>query len=236
MRRPITTLVIATTALALTTAPVAAAEPATPPAPSSSPSSSATPAVSPKILKLRYGTFKTTKVSGKGSKVIRLPKNASRGLVTINARGKGDLTVRVLGKNRKAKGRPLVAKRAQPYRGTTIYGMRLAQYDPKFLKIESTSKKKWTVKVAPLHKAKKLKKTHQGSGDAVLRHSLTTSATWRFSHKSRVKGRVGVTTFGLIRTQDLVDKATKRYSSKLRVDDFTGFVEIRSNGTWTLKR
>lgn len=232
MRRPITTLVIATTALALTTAPVAA----TASEPPSSSSSILTPAVSPKILKLRYGTFKTKKISGKGTKVIRLPKNASRGLVTINARGKGDLTVRVLGKNRKAKGRPLVAKRAQPYRGTTIYGMRLAQYDPKFLKVESTSKKKWTVKVAPLHKAKKLKKTHKGSGDAVLRHSLTKSAKWRFSHKSQVKGRVGVTTFGLIRTQDLVDKATKRYSSKLRVDDFTGFVEIRSNGTWTLRR
>lgn len=232
MRRPITTLVVAVTALALTAAPVAASEPEPP----SSASSTLTPAVSKEILKLRYGTFKTTKVSGKGTKVIRLPKNASRGLVTIKARGKGDLTVRVLGKNRKAKGRPLVAKRAQPYRGTTIYGMRLAQYDPKFLKVESTSKKKWTVKVAPLHKAKKLKKTHKGSGDTVLRHSLTRSATWRFKHRSDVKGRVGLSTFGLIRTQDLVAKSTKRYSSKLRVEDFTGFVEIRSNGTWTLKR
>lgn len=234
MRRPVTTIILAATALALSAAPVTAAE--RPGASEAAATARATPAASPDVLKLRYGTFRTTKVSGKGTKVIRLPKNASRGLVTIKARGKGDLTVRVLGKNRKAKGRPLVAKRGQPYRGTTIYGMRLAQYDPTFLKVESTSAKKWTVKVAPLHKAKKLKKKHKGTGDAVLRHTLTKSATWRFSHKSQVKGRVGVTTFGLIRTQDLVDKATKRYSSKLRVDDFTGFVEIRSNGTWTLKR
>ena len=33
-----------------------------------------------------------------------------------------------------------------------------------------------------------------------------------------------------------VDRARKRYSGKLRVEDFTGFVEIRSNGRWTLKR
>ncbi|MDQ2625250.1 MAG: hypothetical protein M3Y20_08850, partial [Actinomycetota bacterium] len=198
--------------------------------------SSATPAVSRDILKARYGTFASKTLKGTGTKVIKLPKGATRGLVTVSARGKGTITVQVLKKNRKKQGRAVVAKQALPYAGTAVYGLELGQYDPTYLKVSSTSAKRWTVKVQPLHRAKAMKKKQKGSGDAVFRVTVTKPKKWSISYRSDVKKNFSVTTYGLIRSQVLVDKATAKYSGKVRVEDFSGFVVVRSQGRWTLKR
>ena len=146
MRRPLTVLVAAAAALTIAISPAAASG-----APATSSPSSASPAVTAKDLKLRWGTFTTKKVTGKGTKVIKLPKGAKRGLVTLSAGGKGKVSVQVLKKNRKPQGKALVSTQALPYKGTTLYGLDLKQYDPTYLRVTSTSTKKWTVTIQPLH-------------------------------------------------------------------------------------
>ncbi|NLF04888.1 MAG: hypothetical protein GX593_07820 [Actinomycetales bacterium] len=227
MRRPLTVLVAALAALSLTAAPAAVA--------AESPAATG-PAASAKTIKVRYGTFKAKTYKGKGTKVVKLPKGATRGLVTISAPGEGTLKVQALKKNRKTHGRPLVGKIDGPYKGTTVFGLRSTSYKPTYLKIESTSKKKWTVKVLPLHKAKALKKTQKGSGDAVYRVTLKKSKKWKLAYRSAVKDNLIVTTYGLTRNQVLVNKITKKYTGKVRVEDFSGFLVVRSSGSWTLKR
>jgi len=231
MRRPLTVLVAAAAALTIALAPTAASG-----APSSSAPSSASPGVSAGDLKLRWGTFSTKKVTGKGTKVIKLPKGAKRGLVTLTAGGKGKVSVQVLKKNRKPQGKALVSTQALPYKGTTLFGLDLEQYDPTYLKVTSTSTKKWKVTIQPLHKAKALKKTHKGSGDAVLRASLTVPKSWSLSYKAKAKSRFAVRAFGLTYTQDLFDKKTKKLSKKVRVSSFSGLVSVRSQGDWKIKR
>lgn len=208
---------------------------------SSSASSSATAPVAPSAsrnaIKARYGTFKAKTYRGTGTKIVKLPRGATRGLVTIKARGKGTFKAQLLKKNKKTThGRPIVGKLKAPYQGTTVYGLESTQYDPTYLRIESTSAKKWTVKVQPLHRATALKKKQKGSGDAVFRMTLGKPKTWSVKYRSQIKDNLIVTTYGLTRSQVLVNKIRKKYSGKVKVDDFSGFLVIRSSGSWTVKR
>lgn len=237
MRRPVTTLVGTVAALSLAVGPASAAPAETLEASSSTPGPiHAAPAAKPKTLKARYGTFKTKKYHGKGTKIVKLPKKAKRGLVTVKARGKGELKFQLLDKNRKTMGRPLAGKLPQPYQGTTLFGMRTTDYDPTFLKIESSSKKKWTVKVAPLHTAQKLKKTQQGSGDAVFRFTAKKATRWSIDYLDSKRDNLIVTTYGKKKNQVLWNEIVERYQNSKRVKKFSGLVEVRSSGAWTIRR
>jgi len=240
MRRPLTMLVTALTALALIGAPTAANGHAGNGAVGggtalSTPSSSG-PAATADIIKARYGTFATKKLSGRGTKIVRLPKGAARGLVTLEARGKGSITVQVLKKNRTRKGRAVVAKQRLPYVGTAVYGLESGQYDPTYLKITSTSAKRWHVTIAPLHRAKAMKNKQRGSGDAVFRVTVPRTTTWSLKYRAAAKRPFSVTTYGLTRSVELVDARRARLERTLRVEQFSGFVVVRSQGRWTLKR
>lgn len=241
MRRHLTTIIAAVAALSLTAIPAGAAPVPDAVAPSSgviaNANPGATPAVTPKQLMLRYGTFKTKKYSGKGTKLIKLPKRAEYGLVTINARGKGHLKVQAIAKNKKkTMGRPLVGKRTQPYKGTTLLGVDSNQTGATYLKVESSSKKKWTITVKPIHRAPKLKKNQKGSLDGVFRYTQPKTKRWNVRYASSVKDNLIVTTYGLTGNQSLINKIVKKYTGKVKVMPFTGLVEVRSNGDWTIKR
>lgn len=241
MRRHLTTLIAAVAALSLTAFPAAAA-PTTPAAAptdtsaSDASSASANPAASRKIIKARYGTFKSKKYSGKGDKLIKLPKNARYGLVTIKVRGEGKFRARLLDSKKKSLGVLVSGWREAPYHGTTPFGLDRNTYEPRYLKFESTSAKKWTIKVTPLHQAKALKKKQKGSGDAVFRVTLKKSKNWKIKYRSDVKSNLIVTAYGLTRNQALWNEIRKKYTGKKKVNDFSGFVRVRSYGDWTITR
>ncbi len=239
MRRHLTTLIATVAALSLTALPAAAESTTSTVAPTGAPaseSSSANPAASRKVVKARYGTFKSTKYSGKGDKLIKLPKKARYGLVTIKVRGEGKFQARLLDSKKKSLGVLVNGWREAPYHGTTAFGLERNTYSPRYLKIRSTSAKKWTVKVAPLHRAKALKKTQKGSGDAVFRVTLKKSKNWKIKYRSDAKSNVIVTAFGRTRNQTLWNEIRKKYTGKKKVNDFSGFVVVRSYGDWTIKR
>lgn len=238
MRRPITTLVTVA-ALALGSG-AAAADPSAPTATSSSESlllaATSDPAVSKKKLKKRYATFKSKKYQGTGNKVIKLRKKAKQGLVTINARGTGSFKAQLMDVDGKRIGRPLAGKRALPYRGTTVFGLRLDERRARYIAIESSSDKRWTVRVRPIHTAKKLKKTQKGSQDAVFRVTAKKTKRWSINYRGAERDNLIVTAYGTKSNQVVWNEIVRRYKNKNTVGRFSGLVEIRSNGQWTIQR
>lgn len=85
MRRLLATTLSVAVAVSLAATPASAAQDtraqATPAA--AAPEATLGPAASPKKLTKRYGKFKAKKARGTGTQLIRLPKKARSGLVTI---------------------------------------------------------------------------------------------------------------------------------------------------------
>lgn len=243
MRRSITTLAVVA-ALSLgggagsATAASGTSSPSTPTsAESASPASTSGPSASKKKLKKRYATFQGKRYRGTGDKVIKLPKRARQGLVTIKAPGTGWIKAQLMDADGKRVGRPLAGKRDLPYRGTTVYGIRSSsERQARYIAIETRSNKQWRVRVHPIHTAKKLKKKQKGSQDAVFRFTAKKSKRWSVNYRSDRKSNLIVTTYGKNRNQVVWNEIVQRYKHKNVVGKFSGLVEIRSYGKWTIKR
>lgn len=107
----------------------------------------------------KYGTFKKKHITGSGSDVIKLPKGAKAGLVTVTAHGDSNFIAYTL--NRDNTERELVANDIGDFKATMAFGL-TRKSTAKEMKI--TADGDWEMTIAPVSTADSISGSHKNRG------------------------------------------------------------------------
>lgn len=177
-------------------------------------------------LKKSYGSFQTKTVKRQGDDIIKLPKGAKSGIVTITHSGDSNFAVKTL--TAEGQWSDLLVNEIGDYSGTVAFN--LSRRDkPRYLEIVADGS--WKVTIKPVYKAKALPKSSKGDG--VFTYSAKFAERWSIKHKG--DSNFAVRTYGG-RYPDLLINEIGRYSGRKLVARDVKLVEVFADGTWSVKR
>ncbi|KRF29497.1 DUF2510 domain-containing protein [Phycicoccus sp. Soil802] len=176
-----------------------------------------------------YGTFARITKKGRGDAIIKLPKGAAAGIVTMTHRGSSNIAASVLDSSNQPTG-DLLVNEIGNYSGVTVYGLNDFGGDP--TKIKITADGSWTIRIAPVSSAPVLPKSVTGVGDKVFRYDGSAS-DWAISHK-------GSSNFAVIQSGGLMPNLAVNeignYKGVVPLIEGPSVVTITADGRWSLVR
>ena len=170
------------------------------------------------------GVFKSKTFSGSSDDVIKLPKNASFGIIRATYSGASNFVIETLDSSNQMSELPV--NTIGNYTGSTAFGLQSEEA----VKLKISAQGKWSVTVKSMSEAPKLPSS--GKGDGVYR-SPTDKDTLKFTNK-------GDSNFAVVQVTadngwDLLVNEIGSYSGTVPISTSDGFIVITSNGKWTAK-